>query len=187
MTDWKTVDVNLASQPLRNRRFFFAGTGTLAAAFVLVTALAGTQFLKYKRQEKEAGQALARIIRLSETAQREKAGWTAKVQDLSGKNKEKIDLLNSLILNKSFSWVEFFSLLEQALPASSFLTTMTPEQTPAGNLDVRFKVVTQNFGDLLQFVQNLYRLGFKRVLVTNETQLEGQMLSELSASYERMD
>lgn len=187
MRNWKMVNVNLASQPLRNRRFFFAAAGLLTVTFILVMALAGSQFLKYRRLEREAGQGLSRIVRLSETAQREKAGWTSKVQDLSGRLKEKIGLLNSLILEKSFSWVEFFSLLEQALPASSYITTMTPEQTPAGNLDVRFKVVSQNFSDLLQLVKNLYALKFKRVLLNNETQLEGQMLYELSASYERLD
>jgi hypothetical protein len=188
MTDWKALKVNLASQPLRNRRFFFTCVGVLTAAFLFVSYLAGSQFIKYRRQEGGAGQKLARIAQLRETAQREKAGWAGKIQDLSGKYKEKIDLINTLILKKSFSWVEFFSLLEQALPASSYITGgMAPEQISAGKLLVHFKVVTQNYAELQELVQNLYSLKFQNVLVINETRIEGQMVSEISASYERMD
>ena len=188
MTDWKALNVNLASQPLRNRRFFFACVTVLTAAFLVVSYLAGSQFIKYRRQEGRSGQELARIAKLRETAQREKAGWAGKIQDLSGKYKDKIDLINTLILKKSFSWVEFFSLLEQALPASSYITGgMTPEQISAGKLVVHFKVVTQNFPELQELVQNLYSLKFQNVLVINETRIEGQMVSEISASYERMD
>jgi len=188
MTDWKALNVNLASQPLRNRRFFFACVIVLTAAFLVVSYLAGSQFIKYRRQEGTAGRGLARIAQLRETAQREKAGWAGKIQDLSGKHKEKIDLINTLILKKSFSWVEFFSLLEQALPASSYITGgIAPEQISAGKLVVHFKVVTQNFPEVQELVQNLYSLKFQNVLVINETKIEGRMVSEISAGYERMD
>jgi dihydrodipicolinate synthase/N-acetylneuraminate lyase len=64
---------------------------------------------------------------------------------------------------------------------------LSPEQTSAGKIDVRFKVVTQNLDELVELVRKLYALGFKQVSVVSETKIEGQMLSEISAVYERTD
>ena len=96
-------------------------------------------------------------------------------------------MINNLILRKTFSWVGFFSLLEEALPATSYFTALSPEQTTTGKIDIRLKVVTPNLDELVALVRNLYRLGFKQVSVINETKIEGKMLSEVSAIYERTD
>jgi hypothetical protein len=187
MTDLKKMNLNLASHPLRNRRFFFTGAGVLTVALVVVAFSAGSYFSKFKGQADTAGRELARIVLVRETAQREKANWTNRVLDLSNSAQNKVSLINNLILRKSFSWVEFFSLLEEALPAASYLTSLSPEQTSAGKIDVRFKVVTQNLDELVELVRKLYALGYKQVSVVNETKIEGQMLSEISAVYERTD
>jgi hypothetical protein len=156
-------------------------------ALLIVAFSAGHYHFKYRRQSHAANQELARLVRLLEKAERERAGWTNRTLDFSKNYKDKVDLINNLILRKSFSWVDFFSLLEEALPASSYITSLTPEQTSAGKIDVHFKVVTQNLDGLLELVRKLFRLGFKQVSVINETKIEGQMLSEISASYERTD
>jgi hypothetical protein len=187
MNDWKKTNLNLASHPLRNRRFFIAGAGLLALSFVIAAFLAGSYFSKFKGQADTAGRELARIILVRETAQREKVNWTNRVLDLSHSAQNKVDVINNLIRRKSFSWVEFFSLLEEALPAASYLTALSPEQTSAGKIDVRFKVVTQNLEELVELVRQLYALDFKQISVINETKIEGQMLSEISAVYERTD
>jgi hypothetical protein len=185
MTNLKKMNLNLASHPLRNRRFFFAGAGVLTVAFVVVALSAGSYFSKFKGQADTAGRELARIVLVRETAQKEKANWTNRVLDLSNSAQNKVSLVNNLILRKSFSWVEFFSLLEEALPSASYLTSLSPEQTSSGKIDVRFKVVTQNLDELVELVRKLYALGLKQVSVINETKIEGQMLSEISAVYER--
>jgi hypothetical protein len=187
MTGWKKLNLNLASHPLRNRRFFFAGAGVLTVALVVVAFSAGSYFSKYKGQADTAGRELARLVLVRETAQKEKVNWTNRVLDLSNSAQNKVDLINNLIRRKSFSWVEFFSLLEEALPASSYIASLSPEQTSAGKIDVRFKVVTQNLDELVELVRKLYALDFKQVSVINETKIEGQMLSEISAVYERTD
>jgi len=187
MTGWKKLNLNLASHPLRNRRFFFAGAGLLAVAFVAAAFLAGSNFSKYKGQADTAGRELARLVLVRDTAQREKVNWTNRVLDLSSGAQKKVDLINNLIRRKSFSWVEFFSLLEEALPAASYLTALSHEQTSAGKIDIRFKVVTQNLDELVELVGKLFALDFKQVSVINETKIEGQMLSEVSAVYERTD
>jgi hypothetical protein len=187
MTDWKKMNLNLASHPLRNLRFFFIGAGVLTVAFVVAASSAGSYFSKFKGRADTAGRELARVVLGRETAQREKANWTNRVLDLSNSAQNKVSLINNLILRKSFSWVEFFSLLEEALPASSYITSLSPEQTSAGKIDVRFKVVTQNLDELVELVRRLFALDFKQVSVINETKIEGQMLSEISAVYERTD
>jgi len=187
MNDRKKLSLNLASHPLRNRRFFLGGAGLLTVAFVVVAFLAGSYFSKFKRQIDTAGRELARISLARETAQREKVSWTNRVLDLSQSTQKKVDLINDLIRRKSFSWVEFFSLLEEAMPAPSYMTALSPEQTSAGKIDVRFKVVTQSLEELIELVKKLFALDFKQISVINETKIEGQMLSEISAVYERTD
>ena len=50
MTHRRKLSVNLASHPLRNRRFFFAAGGVLTVAFLASAYLAVSGFFKYKSE-----------------------------------------------------------------------------------------------------------------------------------------
>jgi hypothetical protein len=185
MTSGNALNINLASQPLRNRRFFFILVGGLVAATLIVSSFAGFYFFKYRARRQSVQSELANMERLVQAAQKEKSERTAEIKELSQKYKEKIDLINSIIMNKSFSWVEFFSYLEDALPASSFISWIAPVQAGAGKFEVKFKVVSQRVGELLHLIQNLNALKFKQISVQSESKLGGRLVSELSIAYER--
>ena len=185
MSNPQRIQVNLASQPLRNRRFFVSLISAAAGVFVLVALLCGLTYVRSSRRGESARAALAKTQKMIESSQKERNGWNAQVLDFSKKEKERIEAVNGIIAKKSFSWVDFFSQLEDALPPGSYVSWIAPLQAGDNRLDVRFKVVSQNLTDLLALIQRLNGLGFKRISVKNETSLGSQLTSEISFSHER--
>jgi len=181
----KKASVNLASRPLRNRRFFFALVSLIAAVFLFLTALSAFSIFRNSGREKSARGSLARMEQMTQRVQKEKDEWSLKIRNLSREDKDRIGSTNGIILKKSFSWVDFFSRLEEALPAASFISWMAPLQASEGKLAVRFRVVSLNLNDLLALIQKLASLGFKDISVKNEILLPGQISSEIFLNNER--
>lgn len=181
----KKAKVNLASHPLRNRRFFFALLAAAAGIFVLVAALTLLSAAKSRSREAALRDSLDRMARLTRTAQKEKDDWGLQIRDLSKKNKDVIGSINDIILAKTFSWVDFFSRLEEALPAGSFILSIAPIQAVEEKIELRFKIVSQTLNDLLALIQKLNALGFKNISVKNEASLAGQLTSEILLTHER--
>jgi len=185
MSNAKRIQVNLASQPLRNHRFFVSLISAAAVVFVLLIQISGLIYVNSRQREGDTRAALAKTQKMIESSQRERNDWNAQVRDLSKKEKERIDAVNGIIAKKAFSWVEFFSELEDALPPGSHVSWMAPLQAGENKLDVRFKIVSQNLTDLLALIQRLNGLGFKRISVRNETSVGSELTSEISFSHER--
>ena len=181
----RKVKVNLASHPLRNRRFFFALLAAAAGIFLLVAALTLLSAAKSRTREAALRDSLDRMTGLTRMAQQEKDDWSLQVRDLSKKNKDVLGSINGIILAKTFSWVDFFSGLEEALPAGSFISSIVPVQAIEGKIELRFKVVSQNLNDLLALIQKLNALGFKNISVKNESSQDGQLISEILLTHER--
>jgi hypothetical protein len=181
----KKTKVNLASHPLRNRRFFFTVLAAVAGIFLIATAFAVLSVSHSRTRLSSTRDSLARMARLTQTAQKEKDGWNLQARDLAKKNKDVIGSINAIILAKTFSWVEFFSRLEEALPAGSFISSIAPVQAVEGKIELRFKVVSQSLNDLLALIQKLNALRFKNISVKNEATQAGQLTSEILLTYER--
>jgi hypothetical protein len=178
--------VNLATQPKRNRRFFFAA----AAGLVLLALLAGWlglgSLLHAKRIQAVAARETARLETIRTEQDRLRAERQVETLRLRAQLKDKVDILNQALIMKGFSWVEFFGLLERALPASSYISSMAPVTSVDGRLEVRFKVVSPGLGDTLQLVQNLAAAAGRAPLVQSETRTGGQTISEITLTYERL-
>ena len=181
----KKAKVNLASHPLRNRRFFFALLASAAGIFLLVAALTLLSAAKSRSREAALRDSLDRMTGLTRTAQKEKDDWSLQVRDLSKKYRDVLGSINDIILAKAFSWVDFFSGIEEALPAGSFISSIAPVQALEGKIELRFKVVSQNLNDLLALIQKLNALGFKNISVKNEASQDGQLISEILLTHER--
>jgi hypothetical protein len=181
----KKANVNLASQPLRNRRFFFALLSLAAGMFLLIAALSALSYFKSRAREGSVRGSLVQMQQLTQTAHKEKNDWSLQIRDLSRKYQDKIDSINAIILKKSFSWVDFFSKLEEALPAGSSISWFAPIQAAEGKFEFKFKVVSQNLSDLLALIQKLDALGFRNVSMKNEVSQPGQLVSEIALSHER--
>lgn len=179
------VAVNLAGRPLRNRRFFAALLAAAASAFVLIAIVSGLTILGSRRRESVARADLDRVRQSTAALRKERDALAADTAELSRALKPTVDAVNGVILSKSFSLVEIFSRLEDALPAGAYIAGMSPVAPVDGRLDFRFRVVSPGLADLLALVQKLGGLGFKNISVKNEATIDGRLVSEITFSHER--
>ena len=185
MTAIKKLDINLAGRPLRNRRFFFVSAGVLALLAVLLLGLGLGSLLRSKSQQ---ARALSEYDRLDAVIKKEERGRTereAEIKTLTARTKDRVDLVNGIIMKKAFRWTEFFTMLEGALPASSYISSMAPVAAVEGRFEIKFKVVSRTMGDLLQLTQNLLTVTGRPPFVLNETRSGGQLVSEITLTYEK--
>lgn len=182
----KRIALNLAVHPLRNQRFFYFLLALLGLGLVVSAFFSGQLFIRYYLEARVARGALAKAEASALAVQREEKRLSSRVQEALKKDKEKIDLVNSLILKKSFSWAEFFSRLEECLPDSSYILSLAPTLVDNVKIQMRFKVVSPGLDDLLALVDKLQFLNFSQIRVESEDRNpQGQLTSEISVSYER--
>jgi hypothetical protein len=186
MIERERLGLNLASHPLRNKRFFYLILSSLAVILLLVSFLAGKIFVEYKDKAQETKASIHRTDKLIKDAQRDEGDFSARIEDATIKYKGKVDLINSIILGKSFSWIEFLSDLENSLPDSSYIVSMAPTLAKDSKLQLSFKVAYSNVDDLLKLYNNLRALKFKQIKIISEAENEkGLLLSEISLNYEK--
>jgi hypothetical protein len=180
------LDLNLASHPLRNRRFFFFLFSLLTAAFLALSFLAGGTFIEFNAKSRKTKAEIKKTERLIKTAQREEKSFSAQVEEAAKNDQGRVDLMNSIILRKSFSWTDFFSDLESSLPDSSYIVSLAQTLSEDSRMQVRFKVATPDVKQLLEFLNKLNALRFAQAVVNGEAENErGLLISEVSLIYER--
>lgn len=183
----RRITLNLATHPLRNRNFYFLLFGCLSLGIALTFFFSVRLFVLYSGKGRQAKEALAKVESSIAMAQAEEKRFSSRVQEAAKKDKEKVELVNSIILKKSFSWTEFFSLLEESLPDSSYILSLAPDLIDNSRVKMRLKVISGNLDELLLFLRNLDQLNFKDVRVESEDRSGGGPLtSEISLSYERV-
>jgi cell division protein FtsB len=184
----KKAILNLASHPLRNRRFLYLLLSVLGIFLILVSFLASKTFLEYRHKVLGIRALIKSTDQSIKKLEREEKELTARVKDAVKRNKEKVDLANSIILRKSFSWVEFFSDLEKSLPDSSYIVSLVPALQEDSSLQLKLKVVSPDLKELLKFLNNLKALKFVQMRIISEGENErGMLISEVSLTHERAD
>jgi hypothetical protein len=186
MIERMRLSLNLASHPLRNRRFFYLILSSLAIALLLISFFAGKIFVEYKAKAQETRASVKRTDKLIKDVRRDEEDFSAKIEDAIIKYKGKVDLINSIILGKSFSWIEFLSDLENSLPDSSYIVSMAPTLAKDSKVQLSFKVAYSSVDDLLELYNNLKALKFSQIRIISEAENErGLLLSEISLNYEK--
>jgi len=186
MRKQKRVHLNLATHPLKNRRFFFLLFGVLTTLVLVISFAGGWTFWKYSNRNKNARNDRAQIEKLIRDAKREELRLSAQIEEASQNFQGKVDLLNTLILKKSFSWVEFLSALEESLPASCYIESMAPTLMENNQMEVKLKIVAPNLDELLGLNRNLYRKSFTGIRIISEAINEaGLLIAEITLIYER--
>jgi hypothetical protein len=155
-------------------------------ALLLISFFAGKIFVEYKAKAQETRASVKRIDKLIKDAQRNEEDFSAKIEGAIIKYKGKVDLINSIILGKSFSWIEFLSDLENSLPDSSYIVSMAPTLAKDSKVQLSFKVAYSSVDDLLELYNNLKALKFNQIRIISEAENErGLLLSEISLNYEK--
>ena len=186
MKNHKKLNLNLATSPMRNRRLFLLLFALLGISTCLVLALGGMIHFEYKDLAREAEKEVMRIERQISNDQREANKLNIKIVELDEQHSEKVELINSLVYSKSFSWMDFFSALEEALPASSYIVSLRPFPEEGISMEVQFKVASASMDELLHFIARLAAKGFKDIQILSESKSpEGHSLTEISLRYER--
>lgn len=180
------LSLNLASHPLRNRRFFYLLLFSLVIVLLLFSFLAGKIFIEYKYKAQEIMATAEETDQLIKDARGEEETFSGRIEDAIIKYKGKVDLINSIILGKSFSWIEFLSDLENSLPDSSYIVSMAPTLTEDSKMQLSLKVAYSSVDDLLKLYNNLSALKFNQIKIKSEAENEGGLLvSEISLYYEK--
>jgi Tfp pilus assembly protein PilN len=181
----RRLSLNLATDPLRNRRFFFWLSSIIVAAILLVSYLAARTYFQYRSEAQKVRASIDRIDEQIMVAGTEEKTFRQKVEEAVRRDKNKVDLVNSIILRKVFSWTELLSTLENCLPDSSYILSLAPTLTEDSRLQMRLKVVSQDLDKLLEFLNKLKASKFS---IRIEGEMEGErglLVSEVSLSYER--
>jgi Tfp pilus assembly protein PilN len=182
----KRTSLNLATSPLRNRRLYFFLGGLLGLGIIVLALLAGIFFVRFTLKKRIVKASLGTVEQRIQADQREIKRLSSRNKETAKRDKKKVDLINSIILKKSFSWTEFLSKLEDCLPDSSYIISLSPSLVDDSRVQVRFKVVSQSLDDLLKLVTNLQAQKFNPPRVESEERNErGQLTSEIIVSYER--
>jgi Tfp pilus assembly protein PilN len=186
MTRQKRLNLNLASHPVRNRRLFFLLCGILGVLCLAVLGSGGYTYWRYHAKNKHFERNSVQIEEKIREAQREGKRLMAQIEEATKKYQSQITLLNSLILKKSFSWVDFLSALEEALPESCYIVSLEPFLVEDNQMEVKLKVAAPNLNQLLKLNRNLYNKKFSSIRIISEsTDQAGLLISEISLVYER--
>jgi len=91
-----------------------------------------------------------------------------------------------MIYKKSFSWVDFLSALEEALPASCYIESLAPTLKENSQMEVRLKVAAPSLDELLKLNKNLFQKNFTGIRIISESINEtGLLVAEITLIYER--
>jgi hypothetical protein len=182
----RRLNVNLATRPLRNHRLFVLLGGLLGLAFLITSLVAIILFFQFSLKKSMTRAELEKADATIRTAQTEQKRLAAKVKEAVDKDQEYIDTINGIILKKSFSWTEFLSKLEECLPNPSYILSLAIPQIDNTRIQFRVKVVSMSLDDLVALINRLQDMKFSQPRVeTEERNDRGQLISEISVTYER--
>jgi len=181
----KRLNLNLATHPLRNRNLYFLLLISVGSLLLFVSVMNGIVYFKYNVRAKDLHASIVKTEQIKMDLQRDQRKFSVRIQDASQENEEKVDLINSLIYKKSFSWVDFLTALENSLPDSSYIVSLIPYFRGDSEIEVRFKVASPDLEELFEFTTQLESQQFKELKVMREIRDKGYLISEISITYER--
>jgi hypothetical protein len=180
------LNLNLATRPLRNRRLYRTASRMLVALFFVMAGLAAFAVLKYGGEASRLKAAMAESARVQAQAVREEKRLKGDIDREEKLSRARVDLVNSIILRKMFSWTGLLSDLEKSLPDPSYISALTPSFTPEGAVALEMRVTSRSLDDLMAFITALTANGFKNIKVGGEQRSDdGRLISEISTTYER--
>jgi Tfp pilus assembly protein PilN len=173
------LTVNLATSPRRNVRFYrllaIILTIILLGVLCLLVFFNLKGFSEHKKATVINHELTSRRTALSSESRKE----SREVENLSRELKPQVDEINSLLERKAFSWVKFFSRLEEALPSGSYLASLSPFFSSRA-LEFRAKINLTGLDDLSQLVKNLNQQGFGELRVLSESFQDGKLQVEMN-------
>jgi Tfp pilus assembly protein PilN len=151
-------DLNLSTRPFKPYRA--ANFGLLILLLVLL-AVSAQQVLSYQQYS-----SLASISRQEEQDVRADTDHlSAEVQKLNDKmasgnatsKLSEVELLNQILIRKSFSWTRVFASLEKAMPENVRLLSLHPFLDEGGRIGLTMDIRGRSLADATEFLSTLER------------------------------
>ncbi len=183
--------LNLATQPLENKRPFLAAAGTLGAVGILLLLLLSHGAYKSWRANRDLRMDIAHLESEIATYKQRQAA----LQDYfrSPQAQQVLDraaFLNSLIGERSFPWTKIFMDLEKTLPAGVRVVNIAPS-LKNGKAVVQITVGAATDESKIKFLEALEKSqAFSNIQVQEERHLEqataasDKIMLQLTAWYE---
>ena len=163
------LHTNLSTRPFYNERAVLLALALAAAAVLALTVFNVQQLLALSRRNTELGRQIATDQAAADEATRRAEAIRAStdkgaLETVTAAARE----ANNLIDRRTFSWTEFFNLIETTLPPDVMLTAVRPEFLE-GVVNVSMTVVGRSTSDLDAFMEQLEKTGaFADVLPRQE-------------------
>ncbi len=165
--------LNLATQPLENKRPFLAATGTLGALGIFLFVLLSHGAYKSWRANRDLRLEIARLetqITANKQRQAELQGYFRSPQ--AQQVLDRASFLNSLIGERSFPWTKIFMDLEKTLPAGVRVVNIAP-RLQNGKAVVAITVGAATDDSKIKFLETLEKSpAFSNVQVQEERHSE---------------
>ena len=149
-------DLNLSTRPFKPYRA--ANLGLLVLLLLLV-AVSVLQFSSYQQYSALAAasrsveaQARAESDRLNQNLQSLNSKMTS---SKAAAKLSEVDLLNQLLLRKSFSWTQVFADLERVTPENVRLVSLHPFIDAAGKIGLNMNIRGRSLTDATEFLRTL--------------------------------
>lgn len=185
MKEQAGLNLNLATHPIKNRRLYSLLLAVLVSVMAFLLVACGLFYSQHLREARGHREAAKRIDAKIDALQKERGVLSTRIGYSEKLDKKKIDLINRIIFSKSFSWTDFLSALENALPDASAIVSLAPSLKEDFNIEVRIKVTSPFLEDLLKFITRLDEQGFTQIRVISEGQTDnGYLISEVALNYE---
>ena len=169
-----SANLNLASQPFRNRALPWSIAGVIAVASLLVLVLLVSESSKTNRRTAE-------VERETEAQRQEVAALERRIeeikQSLTPEQQETLKAAQALVERKRFSWARLFADLEGALPGSVRVKRITVRDVALSGertvAELELVVVSKNPADATTMIMEMDRSGiFSAELIEQNLQKE---------------
>ena len=169
-----SANLNLASQPFRNRALPWSIAGVIAVASLLVLVLLVSESSKTNRRTAE-------VERETEGQRQEVAALERRIdeikQSLTPEQQETLKAAQALVERKRFSWARLFADLEGALPGSVRVKRITVRDVALSGertvAELELVVVSKNPADATTMIMQMDRGGiFSAELIEQNLQKE---------------
>lgn len=161
---------NLSTRPFYNERAVHVLLAALAALVLVLTAVNVYEIIKLSRQNTELS---TRVDRDRNEAQRltSEAGRIRRAI-----NQDELQLVvdaareaNSIIDQRTFSWTQFFNVLEENMPPDVMLSAVQPTVSEEGT-QVSMVVLGRRSEDIQEFIEKLEASGAFEGLLPSQTE-----------------
>jgi Tfp pilus assembly protein PilN len=160
---------------------------------LVLAAVSAGQVYTYQQNASLAASIRGNQLKLKEESERLTKSMTElNIKMFSGKAAAKmtqVEILNQILLRKSFSWTKVFANLEEVIPENVYLLSLRPFIDEKGNMGLNIIFRGKSFADGHEFVRTLEGSQiFSNIALAEETKKDtqaamGEVEMALSAYY----